>query len=125
MAGTSPSVGPFAPPESGAIAVNPTHIVPFHPSLPLVDRLVCVAAELVEAHCDRVQGFHPGQYGCRKGRSAVDAVGVTIAQVQEAWGRGCIVGALLMDVAAAFPSVARGCLLKKMRKARVDECQVR
>ena len=40
-----------------------------------------VVAELVGAHCDRGQGFHPGQYGCRKGRSAVDAVGVTIAQV--------------------------------------------
>ena len=47
-----------------------------------------VAADLVGAHCDRVQGFHPGQYGCRKGRSAVDAVGVTIAQVQEAWEEG-------------------------------------
>ena len=77
-----------------------------------------VAAELVGAHCDRVQGSHPGQYGCRRGRSAVDAVGVTIAQVQEAWGRGCIVGALLMDVAAAFPSVARGCLLKKDEECR-------
>ena len=30
-----------------------------------------------------------------------------------------------MDVAAAFPSVARGCLLKKMRRAGVDECLVR
>ena len=30
-----------------------------------------------------------------------------------------------MDVAAAFPSVARGCLLRKMRNARVDECLVR
>ena len=49
----------------------------------------------------------------------MDAVGVMIALVQEAWGRGCIVGALLMDVAAAFPSVARGCLLKKMKKAGV------
>ena len=54
----------------------------------------------------------------------MDAVGVTIAQAQEAWRRGCIVGALLMDVAAAFPSVARGCLLK-MRKAGDDECLVR
>ena len=52
-------------------------------------------------------------------------MGVTIAQVQEAWGRGCVVGALLMDVAAAFPSVARGCLLKKMRRAGIDECLVR
>ena len=47
-----------------------------------------VAAMLVSAHCERVRGFHPGQYGCRTGRSAVDAVGVTIEQVQEAWGRG-------------------------------------
>ena len=69
-----------------------------------------VAAMLVSAHCERVRGFHPGQHGCRTERSAVDAVGVTIAQVQEAWGRGCVVGALLMDVAAAFPSVARGCV---------------
>ena len=73
-----------------------------------------VAAMLVSAHCERVRGFHPGQYGCRTRRSAVDALGVTIAQVQEAWGRGRVVGALLMDVEAAFPSVARGCLLKKM-----------
>ena len=55
----------------------------------------------------------------------MDAVGVTIAQVQEAWGRGRVVGALLMDVAAAFPSVARGCLLKNMRNADIDECLVR
>ena len=30
-----------------------------------------------------------------------------------------------MDVAAAFPSVAKGCLLKKMRRAGIDECLVR
>ena len=65
-----------------------------------------VAADLISEHCEATQGFHPGQYGCQTGRSAVDAVGVAIAQVQEAWKRGVIAGALLMDVAAAFPSVA-------------------
>lgn len=30
-----------------------------------------------------------------------------------------------MDVTAAFPSVARGCLLRKMRSAGVDKCLVR
>ena len=30
-----------------------------------------------------------------------------------------------MDVAAAFPSVARGCLLRKMREAGIDECLVK
>ena len=84
-----------------------------------------VAASLISSHCERVGGFHPGQYGCRTKRSATDAVGVAIAQVQEAWKRGLVVGALLMDVAVAFPSVARGCLLSKMREAVVDECLVR
>ena len=43
-----------------------------------------VAAMLVSAHCEGTGGFHPGQYGCRIRRSAVDAVGVVIAQTQEA-----------------------------------------
>ena len=73
-----------------------------------------VVAMLVSAHCETLGGFHLGQYGCRSQRSAVDAVGVVIAQTQEMWRRGCVVGALLMDVAAAFPSAARGCLLRKM-----------
>ena len=50
---------------------------------------------------------------------------VVIAQTQEAWKRGRVTGALLMDVAAAFPSVARGCLLRKMRTMGIDEGLVR
>lgn len=84
-----------------------------------------LAAILASAHCEKVRGFRPGQYGCRTGRLAVDAVGVAIAQVQEAWGRGRVVGAHLIYVAAAFQSVSRGCLLKKMRRAVIDECLVR
>ena len=79
---------------------------------------------MVSAHCEAMGRFHPGQYGCRVRCSAVDAVGVAIAQIQEAWRRGRITGALLMDVAAAFPSVARGCLLKKMQAMDIGECLV-
>ena len=64
-----------------------------------------VAAMLVSTHCESTGGFHLGQYGCRMRRSAVDAVGVVIAQTQEAWRRGRVTGALLMDVVAAFPGV--------------------
>lgn len=74
-----------------------------------------VAAMMVSAHCEIRGGSHSSQYGCRPRRSAVDAVRVAIAQTQEAWSRGCITGALLMDVASAFPSVARGCPLRKLR----------
>ena len=42
-----------------------------------------VVEMLASAHCESIMGFHPGQYGCRTGRSAADAVGVTIAQAQD------------------------------------------
>ena len=73
-----------------------------------------VAAMLVSAHCEAQGTSHPGQYGCRAQRSAVDAVAVAVAQAQGAWSQGRVAGALLMGVAAAFPGVARG-LLRKMR----------
>ena len=41
-----------------------------------------VAAMMVSAHCGTTGGSHPGQYGCRARRPAVDTVGVTIAQSQ-------------------------------------------
>ena len=47
-------------------------------------------------------------------RGAVDAVGVLMTEVQQA-------AALCMDVAAAFPSVARECLMRKMRTMGLDE----
>lgn len=76
---------------------------------------------LVSALCEAFGAFHMGQYGCRARRSAVDAVAIMIAQTQEAWRQGRIVGALLVDVAAAFPSVARGCRPRKMRNIDIDE----
>ena len=51
----------------------------------------------------------------------MDAVGVAIAHIQDAWQKVKVAGALMMDVAAAFPSVARGCLLRKMREMKIDE----
>ena len=44
------------------------------------------AAMMVSAYCEKAtgMGFHFSQHGCRAGRSAVDTVGVTIAQTQGA-----------------------------------------
>ena len=47
-----------------------------------------------------------------------------MAQAQEAWKRGKVADALLMGVAAAFPSVARGCLMGKVRNMGIDEVLV-
>ena len=83
------------------------------------------SALLVSADSEATGRFHPGQYGRRAGRAAADAVGVTMAQTQQAWSRGRISGALLMDVAAAFPCVASGCLRRKNRNMELEETLVR
>jgi hypothetical protein len=43
-----------------------------------------------------------------------DAVGILMNEVQDA-------AALMMDVKSAFPSVAKECLVKKMREMRFDK----
>jgi hypothetical protein len=83
-----------------------------------------VVAMMLSDHCKRKGTFHPGQYGSRRHRAAVDAVGVLMATAQEAWSRKKVVGALCMDVEAAFPSVSKECLARKMRVMKVDECLV-
>jgi hypothetical protein len=37
-----------------------------------------VVANMMGKHCESHRTLHPGQYGCRRGRSAVDAVGTLI-----------------------------------------------
>jgi hypothetical protein len=84
-----------------------------------------VVAIMLSDHCEREGKFHPGQFGSHRQRSVVDAVGVLMATVQKAWSRGRVAAALCMDVEAAFPSVAKDCLAKKMRAMSADECLVR
>ena len=88
----------------------------------MVENVVTI---LISNHCEREGAFYLGQYGCRAQRSSTDVVGLAIARTQEAWAKKKIVGALLMDVASAFPSVARGCLLQTIRRAGLDEDLVR
>jgi hypothetical protein len=65
-----------------------------------------VAANAIAEACERRQLLHDGQFGCRKRRSAIDAVGRLMKRVEEAWGRGKTAAVLLMDVKGAFPHVA-------------------
>ena len=84
-----------------------------------------VATEVLSQHCEGGDTLHDGQFGARRRRSAVEAVGRLIGWVEDGWKRKEITGALCMDVRAAFPSVARGCLLRRMREMEVDEELVR
>jgi hypothetical protein len=62
-----------------------------------------VIAEMLSKPCKgQSGGLHMSQYGCRKGRSAIDAVGMLIVNVQAAWAQRQVAGALCMDIEAAF-----------------------
>jgi hypothetical protein len=69
--------------------------------------------------------LHDGQFGSRRGRSAIDAVAVLINRTQEAWKRKEIVAVLLMDVKGAFDHVSRGRLLARMVAMRIESNLVR
>jgi len=75
-----------------------------------------VAANAIAEQCKRRQLLHDGQFGCRKRRSAIDAVGRLMKRVEEEWGRGNTAAVLLMDVKGAFPHVAKGNLIKRMEE---------
>ena len=75
-----------------------------------------VAGKAIAEQCDRRQLLHDGQFGCRKRRSAIGAVGRLMKLVEEAWGRGNTAAVLLMDVKGSFPHVAKGNLIKRMEE---------
>jgi hypothetical protein len=75
-----------------------------------------VAANPIAGECEHKRLLHDGQFGCRKRRSAIAAVGSLINRVEQAWKWGNSVAVLLMDVKGAFPHVAKGNWIKRMEE---------
>jgi len=61
-----------------------------------------------------------GQFGSRKKRSAIDAAAIMVDRAHATWKEDNITGVLLMDINAAFPSVARGRLIHAMMAKKID-----
>jgi len=79
-----------------------------------------VAAGLVSEEAERRGLLSDGQFGSRKGWSAIDAVAIMVDTAPAACTNGPITGVLLMDIKAAFPSVARGRLVNLMKVRQMD-----
>jgi hypothetical protein len=84
-----------------------------------------VAANAIAEEYARRQLHHDGQFGCKKTRSAIDAIGRLMKRVEEVWRRGNTAAVLLMDVKGAFPHVAKGNLIKRMEEMRLEADLVR
>ena len=79
-----------------------------------------IAAEAIAKHCEETQALHQGQMGCRKHRSAIDAVACLIQDVHSGWGEKLLSGALFMDVKGAFDHVDPARLVKRMGEIGID-----
>jgi len=79
-----------------------------------------VAAELLSEEAERRGRLSDGQFGSKKGRSAINAVAIMVDRAHAAWTNGHITGVLLMDIKAAFPSVAKGRLVNWMKVRQMD-----
>jgi len=66
-----------------------------------------VVAERLFDEAERRGLLSDGQFGTRRGQSAIDAVAIMVDRAHAAWNGGHIAGVLLMDIKAAFPSMAK------------------
>jgi len=74
-----------------------------------------VAAELLSEEAERRGLLSDSQFESRKGRSAIDAAAIMVGRAHAVWTNAHNAGMLLMDIKAAFPSMAKGGLVNFMR----------
>jgi len=84
-----------------------------------------VATQQLSVQAERRGLLSDGQFGSRKARSAIDAPAIMVDRADAAWTNGHITGVLLMDIKAAFPSVAKGRLFSLMIVRQMDGDLVR
>ena len=84
-----------------------------------------VPAELLSEEAERRGLLHNGQFGSSKGRSAIDTAAIMLDRAHAAWTNGHTTGMLLMNIKAAFPSVAKRRVANFMRVRQLDGDHIR
>jgi hypothetical protein len=79
-----------------------------------------VAADLLSEEAERRALLSDGQFERRKGWSAIDAAAIIVDRAHVAWTNGYITGGILMNIKAAFPSVANSRLVNLAKVWRMD-----
>ena len=79
-----------------------------------------VAVELLSEAAEMRGLLSDGQFGSRKGWSTIDTVAIMVDRAHAAWTNGHIKGVVLMDIKAAFRSMAKGRLVHIMNLRQMD-----
>jgi len=80
-----------------------------------------VVAEQLSDEAERRALLSDGQFGSRMKRLAIDAVATMVDRAHAPWKEDNITGVLLLDIKAAFPSIARGRLIHSMKAKKIEE----
>jgi Reverse transcriptase (RNA-dependent DNA polymerase) len=80
-----------------------------------------VAATAIANFYKAKELLYKGQFGCRKQRSAIDAVAKLIYTIEKAWSQKKLLGALFMDVKGAFDYVVKERLLQRMTELEIPQ----
>ena len=79
-----------------------------------------VVAEQLSKQAERKGQLSDGQFGNRKGRSVMNAAAIMVDRAHAAWTDSNIPGVILMDIKAAFPTVAKESLVNGMKAKYID-----
>jgi hypothetical protein len=74
-----------------------------------------VAAIALSKLCEEKKLLYPDQFGCRKQRSAINAVAKLIYTTEKVWGKKKYLKALFLDVKGAFNYMAKNRLLLRIK----------
>jgi len=79
-----------------------------------------VVPELLSVDAESSGLLSDGQFGIRKGRSAIDAAAIIVDRAYSSWNNAYITGVLPMDIKAAFLGVAKVGLVNLMYVGQMD-----
>jgi hypothetical protein len=79
-----------------------------------------VDAELLSEEAERSGLQSDGQFGSRKGWSAIDAPAIMVDRAHAGCTNGHITGVLPMDIKSAFPTLAKGRLVNLIQVRQMD-----
>jgi len=79
-----------------------------------------VVTEVLPEEAEGRPLLNNGQFGSRKGRSAIDAPAIMVDRAYAAWTDGHITGMLLIDINTTFPRVAKGRLVNLIKVRQMD-----
>lgn len=106
--------------KNRSIRNNPSNYRPISMLCNFSKLLEAFFTDKLEAEIEKKSLISKNQFGFRKGKSTVHAIGSLVNSIQQQRVNGLTVGVIFVDLTKAFDSVDHGLLLGKMRALQIN-----